>query len=165
MLTFLVLFSLILHLLSFIVIRFLFQKIQNQTDAAPQTTESAKQTEELLSAYLHEFREENNRLINEILQEKNPASPEQTNNNQPALTEKNNNGRLNKAYGNPPAQPEAETPYMPPLSDEQEDIVEESAAAKVYSLYDRGYSIEEIAKKLNLGKTEVELMVKFHRKN
>lgn len=40
-----------------------------------------------------------------------------------------------------------------------------SFEAKVLHLYSQGLTIEEIAKKLNSGKTEITLIVKFHDKN
>ncbi|RFU71314.1 hypothetical protein D0469_02035 [Peribacillus saganii] len=43
------------------------------------------------------------------------------------------------------------------------ESVNQSAAEKAVLLYKQGKSIENIAKKLNKGKTEVELLLKFHR--
>ncbi|MFC0472029.1 DUF6115 domain-containing protein [Halalkalibacter kiskunsagensis] len=45
----------------------------------------------------------------------------------------------------------------------EEDIYEQSDTAKVLSLSKKGLNAEEIAKRLHLGKGEVELMLKFYR--
>lgn len=36
---------------------------------------------------------------------------------------------------------------------------------EVYLLQQQGFSVEDIAKKLNKGKTEIELLLKFHHQN
>ena len=46
----------------------------------------------------------------------------------------------------------------------KEDKLETSLEAQVFQLAKQGISIEEIAKKLNRGKTEIELMIKLHKK-
>ncbi|WP_396652991.1 DUF6115 domain-containing protein [Metabacillus arenae] len=38
----------------------------------------------------------------------------------------------------------------------------DSLTKQTIHLYEKGYSVEEIAKKLNKGKTEIELIIKFH---
>ena len=54
--------------------------------------------------------------------------------------------------------------YQPPaLEVEETEMYEQSNTAKVLSLSKQGYSAEEIAKKLQLGKGEVELMIKFYQ--
>ncbi|WP_101843907.1 DUF6115 domain-containing protein [Halobacillus sp. Marseille-P3879] len=57
---------------------------------------------------------------------------------------------------------ESET-YKPPEPDKEEDY-EVSTQSKVISLYNKGKSVDDIARELNLGVTETQLIVKFHKK-
>src|SRR5699024_11546803 len=47
--------------------------------------------------------------------------------------------------------------------EDMDDSYETSLQSQILQLYDQGYSEEDIAKQLNCGKTEVELIVKFHQ--
>ncbi|QTM99438.1 hypothetical protein ERJ70_09055 [Sediminibacillus dalangtanensis] len=169
MLTFLLFISLLLHIFTFIAIRLLFQKLQQNGNEGQAKIDSLQQSEEMLSAFLHEIREENDRLLKEL--------DEPTSKNK-HTAQKNSNEGVSSAFEEEQAPPykqsyrkrytsdkAEDSEYVPPMPEVQQDTVEESVTAKVYSLYDQGYTVDEIAKKLDKGKTEVELMVKFHRKN
>ncbi|SDL73359.1 DUF6115 domain-containing protein [Sediminibacillus halophilus] len=170
MLTFLLFISLLLHIFTFIAIRLLFQKLQQSGNGGQVKTDSLQQSEEMLSAFLHEIREENDRLLKEL-------DDHSSKNKQTAQKNSNEGGgsAFVKAEQTPPYKQSyrkhhtsgkaEDSEYVPPIPEVQQDTVEESVTAKVYSLYDQGYTVDEIAKKLDKGKTEVELMVKFHRKN
>ncbi|MCA0983301.1 hypothetical protein LCL89_04465 [Halobacillus yeomjeoni] len=54
--------------------------------------------------------------------------------------------------------------YSPP-EPEQMGGYQPSIQSQIMDMKNRGYSIDEIAKKLDRGKTEVELLLKFHQKN
>ncbi|WP_096269863.1 helix-turn-helix domain-containing protein [Paucisalibacillus globulus] len=45
------------------------------------------------------------------------------------------------------------------------DEIEVSTSSRILKLYKEGNSVEEIARKLGCGKTEVELIIKFHEKS
>ncbi|WP_053219634.1 DUF6115 domain-containing protein [Virgibacillus senegalensis] len=169
MLTFLIFISLLLHIVTFVAIRLLFQQMQRNS-GNQDSGDSLRQTEELLSAYLQEIREENDRLLKEW----DHATPKNEQDVQKEQKEEEGLGMV-KPERVKPYEQEANSPslnetagesgYMPPLPQVQQDTVEKSMTAEVYSMYDQGYTIDEIAKKLDKGKTEVELMIKFHRKN
>lgn len=48
------------------------------------------------------------------------------------------------------------------LKEKPNDSIETSIHAKVLQLYQKGLSVEEIAKQLDCGKTEAELIIKFY---
>ncbi|WP_026570339.1 DUF6115 domain-containing protein [Sediminibacillus sp. JSM 1682029] len=168
MLTFLLFISLLLHIFTFIAIRLLFQKLQQNGYAGQEKTDTLQQTEEILSAFLHEIREENDRLLKGL--DQNPSTYKQSVPKDEEVVPVSNKTERVQPYKPSHRKPHTSTTadhpeYVPPIPEVQQDTIEESVTAKVYSLYDQGYTVDEIAKKLDKGKTEVELMVKFHRKN
>src|SRR5699024_5249692 len=61
---------------------------------------------------------------------------------------------------------DVEHPILPieTLINNQHDVVEQTAESKIVSMHEQGLSIEEIAKQLHRGKTEVALIVKMYQK-
>lgn len=150
-------FLFILQFVSFFLIALLFTRLSNAKDIEKQHEEFMKEMDDAVSAYLFEIKDENNRLIEEL-----------------ALTNETSN-----LIKEEEKTPKDEIPFSPRLT------VSKSAVAKLYqqslpvketvvdktelspqdhvlALSNAGKSIEEIAKLLGKGKTEIELMLKFH---
>jgi hypothetical protein len=153
MLTLLVAASLLLHLLTFIAIRTLQSNVQRQESRHKEEKQSY---EAILSSILDELKEENERLL----------QAEQVNEK---VTPVNNTKQEPTAV--PVAEPvkEAEEAshsanYQPPQPLEEEDQVSMSKLGRVLQLREQNLAPAEIAKKLGMGKTEVELIL-LMRKN
>ncbi len=54
--------------------------------------------------------------------------------------------------------------YQPITDGIQKDTVEQSLTAQILHLSQKGMTSDEIAKKLDKGKTEIELLLKFQQK-
>lgn len=93
--------------------------------------------EQMFQHYLNEIREENRHLQQELEQ-------------RPRVNNKNVKNE------NPQYKPIMETEF------EVEDEVETSLTANILSLAKKGYNSNEIAQELKCGKTEAELIIKFH---
>lgn len=171
MITFLLLVSFLLHVFTFIIIKTLKDKLMNNQDVEMKQKRNIKEIEDLLAVYLLEFREENDKVIEAL---KHQTSSEKTvnkeNNKDKGLNYKkkvkNDDNELktdNKIE--PSSTPFEPGDYIPPLENDSFDTLEQSLTSKVLSLHEQGETLESIARKLDCGKTEVELMLKFHRKN
>lgn len=150
-------FLFILQFVSFFLIALLFTRLSNAKDIEKQHEEFMKEMDDAVSAYLFEIKDENNRLIEEL------AMTNETNNNIKEEEKK----------------PIDEIPFSPrslvsksavaklyqqasPVKETIEDKTELSPQNQVLALSNAGKSIEEIARLLGKGKTEIELMLKFH---
>lgn len=150
-------FLFILQFVSFFLIALLFTRLSNAKDIEKQHEEFMKEMDDAVSAYLFEIKDENNRLIEEL------AMTNETNNNIKKEEKK----------------PIDEIPFSPrslvsksavaklyqqasPVKETIEDKTELSPQNQVLALSNAGKSIEEIARLLGKGKTEIELMLKFH---
>ncbi|WP_138414787.1 DUF6115 domain-containing protein [Aquibacillus sediminis] len=171
MVTFILVISLILHLMTFIIIRVMMTKLKRADQLAKKQTQSMKEIEELFSVYLVELKEENQKLLDHFpVKEHQQQSSEEDIMEKKATAVKRSSSTVQRTYSSKENKRDTSLSnqpnnYQPPLINDKEDIVEQSTSATVYSLYDQGYSVNDIAKKLDCGKTEVELMLKFYRKN
>lgn len=184
----LLLFSLGLNAVALFCIVILYLR-QNRLVQVEKTQEKLmKEMEEVISTYLLEMSEENDRFIKKVrtmLEEKpSPkASPpkketieseiEQEKVEKPNLG-KGSHLRAVKAYQKQPSinLTADEEKLLPPLVDESfvkrdEKLKNEgkplSDFDQALSLKEKGYSTEEIAKRLNRGKTEIELLLKLRQ--
>ncbi|WP_226034921.1 DUF6115 domain-containing protein [Aquibacillus saliphilus] len=166
MIYFLLLISFLLHITFFIVLKNYKMRLNDYLESESEKRQHVKEVEDLLAVYLLEIKDENDKLLSAI----NHSDEVKSEDNEPIKTtevvnKKNNtnkqtNSKLYQAeVRNEPAE------YTPPSVDDVQDTVEQSITGKVYTLYDQGESVESIARKLDCGKTEIELMLKFHRKN
>lgn len=156
MTSFLLTISFLLHIVSIVAIYSLYkQLLQTKTT---DTTESSDIIE-LMDSYLEEIKQEN-RLLQEELAKINFNST------------KKESVSLNGSL--PPV--ELEDASHAKTDDESteeidvnlgngvQDEVEVSLQSRILKLYQEGSTIEDIARSLGCGKTEVELIVKFHDK-
>ncbi|WP_339178177.1 hypothetical protein [Oceanobacillus sp. FSL W7-1293] len=144
--------SFLLHGISILAIYLLLKDRQNAN--------GNKQAENVLKETLEEIRKEN-RMLQSLLEEdkqpdkspvkhdsiKYPPSP-------PAEEKKEGAAMIEKE--------------MQPIEDFQpaafQDEVETSLEAQILQLHTNGETIDDIAKKLNCGKTEAEIIIKMHQK-
>lgn len=155
---YLLLISFIIHGITLVIIRQFKIKLDQPAITKQTLDQQQKEIEELLAVYLLEIREENDKMIKLI--------------DQQAKQKPQPNAKQEKVVSQTPRNPVIKSSkqevkyqeYQPFMPAEEETVVEQSFAAQVLSLFERGDSIETIAKKLNRGKTEVELLIKFHQK-
>jgi DNA-binding NarL/FixJ family response regulator len=147
--SFLLIISFLLHLVTLTII-FQFFKQRSQPKSGTQTEELVT----LLETYLQEVKEENDRLQEAISSEKDKAtSVPKGVSNEPVRSQANDD------YSE-----QENSSYTPPAPIE-EDQVEASLQSRILQLHHRGKSNTEIAKQLDCGKTEVELIIKLYAKN
>ncbi|SDQ60036.1 DUF6115 domain-containing protein [Virgibacillus salinus] len=135
----LLIISFLLHLVALVAIFQLFKQLQLLKK------DSSQDIMELLETYLEEIKEENRFLEEEI-------------------------GKTNSETVAPSSiefeaeQKEEKVPEYIPESAKVVDDSETSMQAKILQLYDQGLKVEDIARRLNCGKTEAELIIKLHGK-
>jgi hypothetical protein len=165
MLAFLLTISFLLHALSLWIIILLYLRLAKVKEMEKQQQQMIEEIEQTFSAYLLEWKEENERFLAELAAMS--ANRPRTDHSPPKDSAKS------QADGNETTMPSEETEALPsyfPNIDEIKDIVDirqqpiSSAADRVWQLYEQGKTVEEIAKILNKGKTEVELLLKFRLK-
>ncbi|MGP4072221.1 DUF6115 domain-containing protein [Piscibacillus sp. B03] len=151
--SFLITLSLLLHGITFFVIVYLYQKIQHYQKTDENFERRVKETEDLFNSYILELKDENEKLIHSV---------SKTDSNNSISNSQKNDSNMSKHEKNKEQQIEINTTN---LITEQEDRFEPpSVESKILNLYNQGYTIDEIAKKLNMGHTEVDLTIKFHQK-
>ncbi|WP_106497599.1 DUF6115 domain-containing protein [Lentibacillus sp. Marseille-P4043] len=150
MTAFIFLISFLLHVITLAAI---YQLLKQIKQLKQQKQNNTSEVMELFDTYLQEIKEENRmleaRLGNNDRKDLGEA--------QQATMRKNTPDPINQMeYADT-------TPDLPEA--EADDSFETSLQARILQLYDQGYSHEEIASKLNCGKTEAELVIKLHGKN
>lgn len=160
MIYFLLLISFLIHLVTFIIIKQWKKKVDAVEETELRMKEQSRSLEDTLALYLVEIKEENAALIERLEEAEQSSSrskkPVVKNTEQPTEQEMEQ------------AEESNETPtaaFQPITEVEQvEDKLEQSLTAQALHLKDKGYTIEEIARELNKGKTEIELLLKFNNK-
>lgn len=154
MTTLLLIISLILHAAGFYFITLLFMKYQSVKQIEERQAAMLAETEQSLTAYLIELKDENEKLITEMKD----------------MQQSEHKWKESIAPKKSDASFPVEEADFPVPSIFHEDRVEISARKpettiedKVFHLNQKGFSAEEIAKQLNKGITEIELMLKFRQ--
>lgn len=154
--------SILLHTLTLYFIFSLYQK-QKQFQEEPESLYHLQQDlDEMLANYTKEIQREN-RELKSMLSHSNGTKQQRK--DETAHTQEEHIV-TQRETANVVGKPEAETKeneYFPP-EPEEGDKVEKSLQAEVLSLDAKGYTASDIAKKLQVGVTEVELLLKFHPK-
>ncbi|MGM0873693.1 MAG: hypothetical protein ACQEWV_02635 [Bacillota bacterium] len=181
MTTILLLISLLLHVVAFYFIVVLYMKYSNVKDLSDSQRKMLEETEYSMTSFLIEMKDENERLIQNL--KKSPASFPQ-----PApypQTVKDPETREEEIVM-PKSKPSdiaindyANSTILDDLPDyltginKVEDIIEINHSTQekylpfeieAINLYKNGHTVEQIAKKLIRGKTEIELLLKFRQK-
>jgi|GEM_PF-1264294 len=185
MVTYLLVISLIIHLGTILWIVVLMQKI-NQFSFEIESIDADKVTREiehLLVAYTAEMKAENERLIKELF-----AAKRTNVETEPTIQRRQQNGDSRNVNQKEMVEPrifnetsdeqQKKVPnhvekateegrfsdYEPPsINETQSDVFEQSDTLKVLTLAKQGLKVDDIAKKLNMGKGEVELLLKFYQ--
>jgi hypothetical protein len=158
MTNFLLVLSLILHAVGFYFITLLFMKYQSVKHIEERQAAMLAETEQYLSAYLMELKDENEKLLSEMKH----------------MQRSEHKSKENNAPRQPDVKDSVEEADFPVPSFTHEDRVEISfhnpepaspltLEEKAFQLNQKGFSAEEIAKQLNKGITEIELMLKFRQ--
>ncbi|MBU8906986.1 DUF6115 domain-containing protein [Desertibacillus haloalkaliphilus] len=177
MITYLVIVSIILHFITFFWIITLMQRFNREAPSPNKNAEKVKaEIEDLLVAYTTEMKEENERLIKQFIdhgQEQSQQLREDTVRHDPPQRERTTKQTSplsplsNEQVEFDKTENEYDRSYQPPIPTDDDyksdDVFEQSETAKVLSLANQGYSANEIAKKLGMGKGEVELLLKFYQ--
>jgi len=154
----------VLQMVSFYVIALLYMRISKFNNLEKKQERLMAEMDNAIAAYLAELKEENERLINiiekreekvliKVQEEVNHIRETKIAEKEDEFTIVQPNIPVNialKSYQNAPTVKKTVSP-TPEQNDHQRAI----------SMFDEGKTIEEIAKTLGKGKTEVELLLKF----
>ncbi|MED1202048.1 hypothetical protein [Heyndrickxia acidicola] len=189
MMTFLAAFSIVLNIIALLAIVILYLRQNRFLAAEKKQQQLMEEMENLFSAYIIEIKEENDRFIAGLNKapiqpvplkkeagvhkdEENPLSELDMH-----VYEKEAEGVSRAIYGRMHASKTYQTSMTRNALSESElnDTGEtmklslpnhnDTIIMQIYSMQDEGFTVDEIAKKLNKGKTEIELFMKFHRKD
>jgi len=156
--------SFALHITTIYILVVLFTRYRSLKELEDSQKNIQKETEEALSYFLMEIKEENEKFLAQFNQKEFFSAK-----GQKILEEKNIPPKIDVNRKN-------EVPkHLESLLQSQEDVLDVEAKdkddynesefdlrTKTFKLLNDGYSPEEIAQKLNIGKTEVELFIKFN---
>ncbi|GCD83324.1 swarming motility protein SwrB [Parageobacillus thermoglucosidasius] len=157
MIALLLVISFVLHAVSLFIIILLYLQLSKVKEMEKRQQQMAEEMEQTFSAYLLEWKEENERFLKKLSDMANNRSQEEVKNHPSVVQATSAN--------------EKELPdYFPNVDDVKDivDIRQQAAppllADEAWKLYEQGKTIEEIAKMLKKGKTEIELLLKFRQK-
>ncbi|QST01611.1 hypothetical protein IMZ31_08665 [Pontibacillus sp. ALD_SL1] len=172
MIPYLLAISFLLHGILLVAIVILSLRVSKAKELEKRQEQIAKEIEDTFTAYLLEIKEENVQLLNKL--EENGDNGEKVKTQEVPLEDvphnlnsrKNINRSTNQVEGREVIQQEwgneIEThSYQPPVPDER-DHYQPSIESSVFQMYNEGATVEEIAKQLDRGTTEIELTLKFH---
>ncbi|TKC18682.1 hypothetical protein [Robertmurraya kyonggiensis] len=186
--TILIIFSIVLNVVALFCIAILYLRQNRLLEVEKKQEKLIKEMEEVISSYLMEMTEENERFINKVRE----MTAKPTTSNEPireALKKedvklertsprKGNVYQAVQAYKKTPSSNETinqeeelehKTPPAPqePVNQENDnnstDLYSQSFYYQALLLKKQGLSIEDIARRLNKGKTEIELLFKLRQ--
>ncbi|RSD27998.1 hypothetical protein [Mesobacillus subterraneus] len=189
MTTFLLLLSLILNAAAIFAIILLYLRQNRLVEAEKKQERIIKEIEEVFSAYLYELKEENDQFLqlisNSSIEKKQVKNleiqDEQIDDVNLELSHETNQGPHAPRYGKGVAYYAARKAYQQnstpvPNKEEAGEKLEENQADEpktesepirfidqVFQMKESGMTVEEIARNLDRGKTEIELLLKFRQ--
>ncbi|WP_217585582.1 DUF6115 domain-containing protein [Lentibacillus saliphilus] len=141
----LIFFSFMLHILAFIIIFILYKKINAQENQTPE------EVMDVLDSFLQDIKEENTHLLAQI--------------NRNSTTEQKVEEALpDEGIAHAILEKKDDALHLKAPQSNVEDTYEQSLQSRILHLYGQGHTIEEIAKQLDCGKTEAELIIKMYSK-
>ncbi|KMY53639.1 hypothetical protein AC623_06230 [Bacillus sp. FJAT-27231] len=178
MATLFIFISFILNAVALFAIILLFMRQNRLYEIKKQQEKLVADMEEMMNAYLLEMKEENEKLIKElsVSQTVQGSAPDSKRSVAKTVEETNLDTRLQEeslSIAVPSMQRVRAAKVYSMTSKTPEEVEKKQAEEKemlpnqqekpddIFSLKDQGLSVEEIAQKLNKGKTEVELALKF----
>lgn len=172
----LIFISFILHIITFIVLRHFYLKQQAYQSEQHKFELEKKELEQLLMSYLIEMKEENDRLLAALKKNGNKGPKQSSSIIEPKPLKQNQKAnvsgeRYDQSMAEEPLSSqtydqENEQVYTPLVDDipNQQEVYKKSYQAEIIERFEQGESPADIAKALNRGKTEVELIIKFQKK-
>lgn len=174
--TILILISLLLHVVAFYFIVVLYMKYSTMKSLSDSQRKILEDTENSMTSFLIDMKDENDRLI-EQLSNHSPSNSQKVIHKEFKNAEVKNRAfkdtgyDLDKIKQSEPVEDEGLPMHLSQI-DKVEDTIEISQSTatetlpfeiEAINLYENGYSIEQIARKFNKGKTEIELILKFRQ--
>jgi hypothetical protein len=149
-------FLFILQLVSFFLIAILNARLSKLQDVERKQQVLMKEMDDAVSAYLFEIKDENNRLLKEL--SRRPSSYEGI-----EVQSQSPQDELHFSSRSTVSKTKVANLYKQTLNiaDSEVTTIPITLKEQVDNLYSQGKSIEQIAKQLEKGKTEIELMLKF----
>lgn len=165
----LIFFSFLLHVLTFIVLRHYYLKQQRFEADQHKFQSDKKELEQLLMSYLIEIKEENDRLVSYIAKSPQRNKSDFSNDYRTSKKQDQYDDLEQQSMSKKDSDTTKEnnnTDYIPLVDEviDKREGYEKSYQAEIISRYEQGQTTEAIAKALDRGKTEVELIIKFHKK-
>ena len=142
--------SFILHLITFFSIVLLAKKMRTALDYEKLELQK-REIEDLLAFYAVQLKEDNTRLLEKVMQPSGNAPEDDGYRDEQAKQKIQEQANEKTAEKRTDAELKADA-----------DTYELSLEAQALQLHGQGYSPEEIAKKLNKGHGEIELLLKFY---
>lgn len=144
----LLIFSFLIHIILLLGMYSLYKEVQS----LKKLNSNANEIADVFESYLKEIKIENERLLRENI----------TRSSGDTRTRKHGDTKVKPITGNV-YEPSIEGPTL--LNKiKHEDKLNTTLESQVLQLTSHGYSSQEIAEKLNCGKTEAELIIKLHAK-
>lgn len=165
MIVFFLIISLILNILAITAILLLYLRQNRFVSLEKDQKNNIEQMDQLLAIYITEMREENEAFLKQV-QQRNILSPV---NDESNVQNEPNPQELNKRYPATTAKKKAASIYQANQAnkethiDRQKEKNEATTHSSIQDLYHQGHSVDEIAKRMNKGKKEVELLLKFSK--
>ncbi len=160
------------QLLCFFFIVMLHLKVSNLKDLEGKQQKMMQEMEQTIDAYLMEIQEENNRLIQELAYAEQESSMQSFASDQLTSTTDDQDAVVKpvvpvamaaNVYKKQKEQVFEEYEVKSAVENQPEEVKKTMTfEQQVLDLYEQGYSVEEIAKRTQKGKTEIELLIKFH---
>lgn len=158
----------IIQMIGFYVIVLLYTKVSKFNDLEKKQQKLMAEMDDSIAAYLAELKEENERLITIIEKRQQSIHSNSKHSTTTIDKEVNHKGKENGHFPKPKIplnvamqsyQSYSKSTFENEVSMPME--VEMDERTKAITMHEKGKSIEEIAKALGKGKTEVELLLKF----
>lgn len=165
MIVFFLIISLILNILAITAILLLYLRQNRFVSLEKEQKNNIEQMDQLLAIYITEIREENEAFLKQV-QQRNILSLV---NDESNVQNEPNPQELNKRYPATTAKKKAASIYQANQAnkdthiDRQKEKNEATTHSSIQDLYHQGHSVDEIAKRMNKGKKEVELLLKFSK--
>jgi hypothetical protein len=175
MTTLLLLISLLLHVVAFYFIVVLYMKYSTIKDLSVSQRIMLEETEQSLTSFLIEMKDENEKLLRNLdnsLQKNSLHMTGDEEKKKEIVQDHENEMLVSKEEAAIPENQEDLPQYLAGIN-EIVDIIEINKIPQkintpfeieAIKLYEKGHTVEQIAKKFNKGKTEVELLLKFRLK-
>jgi uncharacterized protein YoxC len=174
MYTFLFIISFILHAISFWIIILMYYRLEQTKEIERKQVNLLKDMEDVLTSYVLEMKEENELFLAKVNKDYQPlrgksALKETVNKSEDDVAHISINTIETKLTDEdlssllPKYEEEGKKPNSPRQTNQvEENLKELSIGQQVKRLHKQGLNVEEIAKQLNKGITEIELFLKFN---